>query len=250
MNTFTNMNKRDKNMLLLLLVVIVFYVSYTYIITPAMEASNTMKAELIQVQSDTQRAEQLAASEMELREKSVQLKQEIEDKYNIYLKSLNQAQILAKMDARMQDVNFDVDRYVPSESIAMQVPLEQGMYEALKYPLLNMAKEINKKIADEASQDAGEVMVTEGEFADMIPVAEIAISFNDATYGNMYDFIKSVEELDKTIHVKSIVIEGNGDKISGDVSFSLMGLPPINEEKMVDYPLTPLIPKGKANPFA
>ena len=113
-----------------------------------------------------------------------------------------------------------------------------------------MAKQVNPNIAEEKSQTEGEVIVTEGELEDMLPNSEITFSFNDATYSSMYDFIKSVEELDKTIQLKNITITGNEKNISGEIIFSLFGLPPVDENNMIDYPVTSVIPKGKANPFA
>ena len=250
MSAFSNMTKRDKNLLLLLFIVIIYYLCYTYVITPALETSSSLKIEQEQLQTDLLRAKELIGKEDELRTQSENLKQEINQKYSIYLKSLNQAQILMKMDTLMSETKFPVDGYISTETAALQVPVESGLYEDLKYPLLNMAKQVNPKIAEEKSQTEGEVIVTEGELEDMLPNSEITFSFNDATYSSMYDFIKSVEELDKTIQLKNITITGNEKNISGEIIFSLFGLPPVDENNMIDYPVTSVIPKGKANPFA
>ena len=250
MSAFSNMTKRDKNLLLLLFIVIIYYLCYTYVITPALETSSSLKIEQEQLQTDLLRAKELIGKEDELRTQSENLKQEINQKYSIYLKSLNQAQILMKMDTLMSETKFPVDGYISTETAALQVPVESGLYEDLKYPLLNMAKQVNPNIAEEKSQTEGEVIVTEGELEDMLPNSEITFSFNDATYSSMYDFIKSVEELDKTIQLKNVTIAANEDKISGEIIFSLFGLPPVDENNMIDYPVTSVIPKGKANPFA
>ena len=250
MSAFSNMTKRDKNLLLLLFIVIIYYLCYTYVITPALETSSSLKIEQEQLQTDLLRAKELIGKEDELRTQSENLKQEINQKYSIYLKSLNQAQILMKMDTLMSETKFPVDGYISTETAALQVPVESGLYEDLKYPILNMAKQVNPKIAEEKSQTEGEVIVTEGELEDMLPNSEITFSFNDATYSSMYDFIKSVEALDKTMQLKSITIEGNEKNISGEIIFSLFGLPPVDENNMIDYPVTSVIPKGKANPFA
>ena len=250
MSAFSNMTKRDKNLLLLLFIVIIYYLCYTYVITPALETSSSLKIEQEQLQTDLLRAKELIGKEDELRTQSENLKQEINQKYSIYLKSLNQAQILMKMDTLMSETKFPVDGYISTETAALQVPVESGLYEDLKYPLLNMAKQVNPNIAEEKSQTEGEVIVTEGELEDMLPNSEITFSFNDATYTTMYDFIKSVEELDKTIQLKSISITGNEEKISGEIIFTLFGLPPIDENNMIDYPVVNVTPKGKVNPFA
>ena len=250
MSAFSNMNKRDKNLLLLLLVVIIFYLCYTYVITPALEISSALKVEQEQLQADLLRAQDLVGKEEKLRTQSEQQKQEINEKYNIYLKSLNQAQILTRMDTLMSETKFAVDRYIPTETAAAQVPVEMGLYEALKYPLLNMAKQVNANIAEEKSQTEGETTVTEGELEDMLPNFEITFSFNDATYSSMYDFIESVEDLDKTIQLKNISINGNEENISGEIILSLFGLPPVDENNMTDYPVISVTPKGKVNPFA
>lgn len=250
MGAFANLNKRDKNLLLLLLVVVAFYISYTYVITPALSTNGALKAEQVQLQSDIIRSKELIEKEEELKTQAGQQKQDIDKKYNIYLKSLNQAQILIRMDTILTESKFNIERYIPTDTSAVQVPLESGLYEALKYPLLNMAKQLNSNLIEEPSQEAGEVLVTEGELGDMLPNSEITFSFNDATYSSMYEFIKSVEGLDKTIQLKAINISGNEDKISGEIIFSLFGLPPIDENNMTDYPVIPVIPKGKANPFA
>lgn len=250
MSAFSNMNKRDKNLLLLLLVVITFYLCYTYVITPALETSSALKVEQEQLQADLLRAQDLVGKEEELRTQSEQQKQEINEKYNIYLKSLNQAQILTRMDTLMSETKFAVVSYIPTEIAAVQVPVETGLYEALKYPLLNMAKQVNANITEEKSQTEGETTVTEGELEDMLPNFEITFSFNDATYSSMYDFIESVEDLDKTIQLKNISVTGNEEKISGEIILSLFGLPPVDENNMTDYPVISVTPKGKVNPFA
>lgn len=249
MKIFNKISPRERYLLLLAIIVVVFYFCFTYVITPELEKSESLTIEQDQVTRELDRAHSLVGREKELEEESLVKLQEIEEKYEVFLKNLNQSQILAKMSSLMNVAKFSIVRYTPTEATVLQVPVESGFYEALKYPLLDAAKQINPKTEEEASQDAGEVIVTEGELEDMLPSYDLSFEFEDATYNSVYEFIQSVERQDKTILMKQLDMEYNGELIRGEIIFSLFGLPPVNEEKMEDYPLVSIIPKGKANPF-
>lgn len=250
MSIFNNISRRDRNLLLLLLVVVVYYLAFTFVITPARAESQELKARQVQIQNDITRAEELIGQEENLKQEFSTKMETVEEKYDTYLKSLNPSQILGKMDALMTEVNFSIRTYTPSEIFAQQVPVEIGAYEALKYPLLETAKQINEKIQEEPSQTAGESVETEGSQEDILASNDISFSFENASYESLYNFIESVENLNKTIQLKRINVDGNGGLLRGELTFSLFGLPPINGDRMIDYPLLPLTTKGKANPFS
>ena len=250
MGAFTSMNKRDKNMLLLLLVVIVFYVSYSYIITPTLALSDSLKVDIAQLEADIKNSEDIIERSEELETDLLVMKDQVNNKYNSFLGSLNQAQILYKIDTVMSDAEIKADSYMPAEIVYGRVAIERGIYEQFKYPLLEMAEKIEPEIYGGQEAAIGESEDTTEEISpDSVAIADITINFYNVSYDKIYNFMKGMEELDKAIKLKNIEISKAEEGLTGQTIYSLYSLPTLSQDHKDEFKFTPVLPKGKVNPF-
>ena len=250
MGAFTNMNKRDKNMLLLLLVVLVFYVCYAYVITPALTLSEGLKSDIIQLEADIRSSEETLAKSEELETELLEMKEEVNDKYSVFLGSLDDAEILYKIDTVMSGVDLKADSYMPAEVVYSKVAVERGVYEQFKYPLLEMAEKIEPQMYPVPEAVIGESEETTEEVSpDSVALADITINFYDVSYDKIYNFMQGMEDLDKTITLKDIEISKAEEGLTGHMTYSLYVLPVLSQDHKDELKFTSVIPRGKVNPF-
>ncbi len=249
MKMFSNLSGRDRNLLMVLLVAVVFYLCYSMIIAPSLESATILKEEAASIKSELDRAKDLIGREEELGKQAAGLREALADKYSVFFADLNQSRLLYKLDTLMLNAGITVSSYIPSPETAAPVPLEQGSFLPVNYPLLDLAKEIQPSLHQQEGLSAEETNGMDEGASDMIPGADITFVFENSTYESVYAFINAVEMMNKTVRLKNIDITKDETGISGQLIFGFYSLPTLEEKKKDELKFDPVLPKGKANPF-
>lgn len=260
MKLFQKMNSRDRSLLILLLAVVVFYLCYSFIMTPAMTKTEMLKADLMSTQEQLSRAHELSGKTDELKIQEKQLRADITKKYSIFLFDLNQSRLLNKVDALMISAGLPPAAYIPTPEAPSQVPVEQGAYAPPGYPLKDLTLRINPNLeaglqtetqgsgAPAAEGSSGETAAAV-ESSDMIPGTDVTVGFKTASYESIVNFISSVEKMNKTVVVKNVDISKDETGLTGQLILSFYSLPKLDPDQKDGLDFVPAIPKGKANPF-
>lgn len=254
MKGFLKMSGRDRNLLILLLAAIVFYLCYTYVMVPFMTATDLIREELQSAEGELARAEALSGKEVEMKKQEAMQKDDIIEKYAVFMTDIKQSRILYKVDTLAVGTGFPISSYVPATDVISQVMVETGFYIPPDYPLKNLAFEINPSlqediIKEEASGEESAAPQTSVESEDMIPGTDISIGFGSASYESVYNFIGQVEKLNRTAVLKSIDLTGSGGMMQGQLVFSFYSLPHFDPNQKDGFDFNPVIPTGKVNPF-
>ena len=254
MKMFYNMSARDRSLLILVLAAVLFYLSYTFIMTPALAVADVLTAEIQTTQAELERAKALMTQGDDLEKQERLQKEDLLHKYSVFFNDLNQARLLNKMDALMTSTGLTASSYAPSPETVAQVPLEQGFYQPLQYPIMGLAAKINPELQsadpnEQAAPASAEAPQEAVASEDMIPGADVVISFNNATYESIFGFIGSVEKMNKTVNLKSADITRSDTGLQGQLTFSFYSIPQIDDKQKDGLDFTPALPKGKANPF-
>ena len=91
---------------MLLLVVIVFYISYTFIISPSLQTATAINEQTESLKSELENAKSLIGKEDELNKDAKDMLKELNEKYSVFFPELNQAQLLYKMDTLMAGAGY------------------------------------------------------------------------------------------------------------------------------------------------
>lgn len=257
MKLFSNLSHRDRSLLIVLLVIVVFYLCYSFIMVPNLEAAELLKQERAAVDSDLARARELMENRKDLEKQAFDLQKELIQKHSAFFADLDQAQILYKLDALMRESGIVVSGYAPAPELITQVPLVQGAYAQSEYPLKDLAKEISPDFykeqyrspqegSAEEEAEAGQGVATN---PDAIPGVDITFNFENSSYESVFAFLSAVEKMNKTTLLKSVEIEKNGIGVGGELNIAFYSLPALEEKQRELLKFVPVIPKEKANPF-
>lgn len=252
MKMFLKMKNRDRNLLILLLAIIVFYVCYTFIMAPHREETELMQTELQSVRDELKRAEDFSGREEEMRKQEAGMKAEIIEKYSVFFTDIDQARILYRLDNIAVGAGLPIASYTPSPEGLSQVIVEKGFYTPPEYPLQDLAFKIAPELREAGDEDAsgGDGPVPAGsESADMIPGTDVAVGFETASYESIYSFIGAVENMNRTTFLKSIDLSEKEGGLQGQLLFSFYSLPRLDKDQKDGLDFRPAIPLGKPNPF-
>jgi cell division protein FtsB len=246
------MSGRDRNLIILLLTLVVFYLCYTFVIGPYMLETAQLEEQLQSVESQLIIAEQLSGKEDELKKQEASLKEEITEKYSGFLTDIKQSRILYKVDTLAAGTGLPISTYTPVSDAISQVSVETGFYVPQDYPLKNLALEINPPLKEDGnSEETAQSQAAPASDASgaMIPGTDVSIGFGTATYESVYNFIGAVEMMNKTAFLRSVDLTGSGGTVQGQMVFSFYSLPAFDPDQKDGLDFKPAIPPGRANPF-
>jgi Tfp pilus assembly protein PilO len=262
---FQKMSTRDRSLLILLAAAVTFFLCYTYVITPQLANAEVLKGELLSIQSELERAEQLKGKTDELKKQEKLQRAELIKKYSNFFFDLNQSRLLNRVDAIHVGAGLPAQSYLATPETASQVLVEKGVYAPPQYPLKDMAAKINPDMAEAGSPDGQEGSVPAGNSqpsgeenpsgqeavaaSDMVLGTDVTVGFNGATYESIYNFIATVEKMNKTVVLKSINISKDETGLTGQLIFAFYSLPKLDPDQKDGLDYSPTIPAGKANPF-
>ena len=264
MSIFRKMSARDRSLIILMLAAVIFFICYTFIMSPSMEAATILKGNLATAQSELSQAQDISGKAPELQTQERKQREELIKKYSGFFFDLSQSRLLNKMDSLMIGTGLPATSYLASPEVVSQVPLEQGVFAPQQYPLKDLAVKINPSTQDEpqnvtegqnpadASNQAETVPAGEPqavEASDMIPSTDVSVGFTGASYESIYNFIGMVEKMNKTVVIKSADITKDETGLGGQIVFSFYSLPKLDPEQKDGLDYDPVVPAGKANPF-
>ena len=264
MNLFSKMSARDRSLIILMLAAVIFFICYTFIMSPSMEVATILKGNLATAQAELSQAQDISGKAPELRIQERKQREELIKKYSGFFFDLNQSRLLNKIDSLMIGTGLPATAYLASPEMVSQVPVEQGIYVPQQYPLKELVMKINPNIEEESQNGAegqnpadatnqgesapeGEPQAVEA--SDMIPSTDVSVGFTGASYESIYNFIGAVEKMNKTVVIKSADITKDETGLGGQIVFSFYSLPKLDPQQKDGLDYNPLTPKGKANPF-
>jgi len=251
MKAFNNISARDRNLLILLLAAIIFYLSYTFVLTPGIEKSGLLNGDIAATQDEIARAKELIENRNDLARQENKLRKDLVDKYAVFFTNLDQVELLHKLDTLMTGTGIKANSYMASILTVSSVELEQGGFAPLNYPMLDLAKNIEPKLYEgEPSEQLAITAGQEGDTPDRIPCMEIIINYNTTSYDSVYNFIYSLEQLKKTVIVKSIDYTKQEGYLEGQLILDFYSIPQFDTTQNDGLTFVPVIPQGKANPFS
>ena len=245
------LNSRDRNLLVLLAAIIIFYLCYTFIMVPSMEKADLLQGEIETVKAEIVRAAELVQQENELKLQENRLRSEILDKYSLYFTELNQANVLNRLDNMMHATGMTLSSYTPSEVTVSQVLVEKGEYVPTEYPLLSLARNIDPELYEGVNpEQVISASTPSDDSSDSIPCLQLIINYDQIAYETVYSFIDALEDMNKTIIIKNLDFAKNeGTALQGQMVIDLYSLPRFDKSQSDELEFTPGIPQGKPNPF-
>lgn len=245
---------RDKNLLIFLGVIVVLFVIYYFLLSPALDKASALKAERKSLSSELQRVqttvEQLPAN----RKKAADDLAALTEKYKQFFYEPNQERLLYRLDQIIEASGLSLDGYAQTKPVAKSIDIPDVVYAPLQYPLLEQAAVINEELAKAAAADAkadDKSPAKNASAPDQVAVSYLSLDFSDTTYQNFFSFVKSLEDFDRGIIIENIYLQKNktGTALSGQVVLGIYSLAKPNESESNDLEFTPALPKGKADPF-
>jgi|GEM_PF-1364777 len=268
-------NQRDKNLLVILLTFIIAFACYYFIIDPAMQKGELLKQEVAGAEEELARVNDIMEHRADYARDEKKLRERLIGEYSNFFYDLNQERILNKMDLLMTATGFAVNSYSPMPTVAAPIIMAKPEYTPLSYPLLDIAAKSNPSLIPaqstepsvaEAAPDADasvnnvsdeEMQETETEAEpaaneaalDAIPTSDVTLGFSGATYEGAMAFMKSLENMDKTVIVRNISMSKAEAGIDGQIVLTFYSLPQLDDSSKDLLKFLPVIPRGKANPF-
>ena len=238
-------NQRDKNLLLFLGVVIIVFLFFNYLISPALENGAALKAEVDQADMELVNAEDTILQYPEFKKEEPEVRKTVSDKYNMFFHDVNQERILYKLDTLIANSGLSIASYSNSGTSALPITFSVPEFNPVTYPLQGVALRANPALA-ELLPPTTPAMAPASE--ELILTTDITINF-DSSYNTAMAFLKSVEDLDKSVIVRSISLSKTETGIDGQIILAFYSLPQIDSSKKDPMEFKPTIPQGKVDPF-
>ena len=255
-------SQRDMMLLMILAVAILVFVAYYFIISPALDKGEVLSLEAQTVNTQFEDAKALVKNYPTLRLEESQKKTLLTEKYKQFFYDLNQERILYKLDTLMAGAGFAVTSYTSTPTIAAQILFPAPVYYNISYPLLDLASRANPSLIPLEASSASQITQTTAQSSpgnnpdgspaapvDAIGTTDISLGFAAATYESTMAFLKAVENMDKSVIVKSVTFIKAEVGIEGQIILSLYTLPKVDDTDKDLLKFSPVIPRGKANPF-
>lgn len=253
-----NVSERDKKLLMLMIMVLVAFLCYYFILNPALMKGSLLKSQYEEAKSENHRVEAVINKLPDLKKEEVSRKQQLQEKYKQFFYEINEARILYKLNTTITAAGFPADSVAFSRASAAEIDVDASDYEPLIYPLYVNATKTNPTLAipKKETGDADQTNQPQQQSQNSIPkdsvaYSDITIGFASSSYEAIYNFLKKLEELDRSIVVKNVTIaksiETNG--IKGEIVLGVYSLAKPNASDSSDLQFDLVLPKGKPNPF-
>ncbi len=248
-----NISPREQRMLSILAAAIIVFLLFNYVISPALVNGAVLSDEKNMLEAELTRVNTLIEQYPTLKKQENAENQQLTEKYRMFFYDLNQERILYKLDSLLAESGLNITSYVTAKASASQITAVMPEFMPLYYPLLGVASKINPSLIQEpvSGPQAGS-QNQEGDNIplDVIPTADITLRISNATYESATAFIKSLENMDKSVFVRSISLSKSDTGIGGQIVLSFYSLPKPDDSDKDLLKFTPVIPKNKVNPFS
>ncbi len=246
-------SERDKKMLIILLAVVIGFLCYTFIMSPALTKGSELKAKAVAASAELKRVKNLIGNLSTIQTQESDKKQEISKKYEQFFYDLNQEQILYKFDTLFAESGMSVSSYTPSKQVVASIPANSKL-SYITYPLLDLASKSNFSLTDPIYKIKAEKTATETTTqttlpADAVPTYDVTINFNSTSYASIMTFIRKLEEMNKSIVIKKIDLRKSDVNLNGQIILTLYSLPKVDEKESEYLKFLPSVGTGKPDPF-
>ena len=265
-----SMSSRDRNLLIILGLLVVIFICYMYIVSPAIDRAASLKSDLENLKSQITVAEANVAKLQSIRIEEINKKNQIVEKYKGFFYEINQERILYQIDTLIAASGITLSSYTPTPADTMQIIADKGVYIPLQYPLLDMAKRVNPSLtsttntqaqnnppaantgtsSEQPVTDTQTPVVADATAADAIPHTEITLAIGSSNYASVLNFISYLENMNKSIVIKSMdMIKTDTTGVQGQIIISLYSLPKLDDSDKDYLKFLPVTAIGKANIF-
>ncbi len=247
-------SSRDKNLLIFLATLVVLFLIYNYLISPALVKSQELTGQADLVRQELETAQAAVTGLPENRDTDARTFEELTEKYKAFFYEINQERILYQLDTMMTGAGIPVISYRQTPTTVESIPVHQSEYSPLTYPLLSEAAAMNDQLkpGKEGDSDGGGTGSSDKEIAeDALPMTHINVSFSNTGYENVLNFLNRVDAMERAVIIDGITISKieEGEGLEGDISLSVYALPKLDPNEASDMVFRPVIAPGKANPF-
>ncbi len=245
-------NERDKNLLMILALILVAFIAYYFVISPALTSKELLKADAEAAKAEYNRVSEIVQKLPELRKEEVEQKEALSEKYRKFFYEINEERILVKLNELIAGAALPVNSVTISKPAADSIKVEQPEYTPLAYPLMELASKTNAAIAIEKATGVEKEKKSKELPPDAVAYSDFVIGFVGVPYESVDAFMKAVETMDRSVIVKSITIADARDAagVSGQLVLGVYSLAKPNEAENIELQFNPAYIKGKANPFS
>jgi hypothetical protein len=177
------------------------------------------------------------------------------EKYKQFFYEINEERILFKLDSLLSGAALPVSTLTLTKPYPDSISVDIVDYSPLTYPLLELAAKSNDTLISK-DQNGVEISNTKSNSKevpqDAVAYTDVTIGFTATTYESALNFIKSIENMDKTIIVKNVNLKKgkDGAGLEGDILLTIYSVAKPNKLDAIELEFKPALPKGKANPFS
>lgn len=246
-----NINKRDQQLLTILLAIVLMFLSYYFVAGPAYDKGKRLTEDLVLARESLSEARATAEKVPELRRDEAARRLELKEKYQLFLYNIDEANLLYRIDSLMIQTGFVAESYEQSDHMTGKIYFSPSSYVPSQYSLLEIAKELNPDLLQSETGTAEGSPGNDAKSLDAVEQMDITIGFSGISYNSIYQFLKSVEGLERSFILSNISV-GDDPQItglSGQLILRAISLPKIDEGEKNDLEFEPAVPKGKTSPF-
>ncbi len=244
-------SKREKNLLIFLGVLIIFFGYYKLIFTKQREDISSLKLQRTALTDKLNTMERNIASLDTLKTKTEEASERISLKTNKLYPYLSQNKLIVELDKLLKDagiignMTFAMPTY---ESLQAAAASQEESPSSILKPIAEQYKKLNNT-ENNASEEAQE---TQGETTSETGAVEslkVNITFN-GSYNNYIKFMQLLESNSKRIFISSLALSQNTqEEVSGTLTLDFYAVPKITDEDESYDQWAFNNSYGKENPF-
>lgn len=247
-----NISNRDRQLLTILLAIVFIFLAYYFVAGPAFDKGVLLSQDLQLAEENLQKINATIEQASELRTKAESKKNELTEKYKLFLYDINEPKLINRMASLMGTTGFVVNNYQQSTPELGKIFFLSSEYTPPQYSLLDIAKELNPELIEPAPAESQEsASEANSSLPEAVEQMDIGIGFSGADYDTIRSFLKAIEGLERSFILSDIVINKDAQiaGLQGQIIIRAISLPKIDEGEADDLSFQPTIPQGRPNPF-
>lgn len=255
-------SKRDRQLLSILLAFVILFVLYYFVASPAFDNSTILLQDRQLAEAELTRTQTVIDTSQQLVQQVEAKREELTDKYSLFLSDLNEAKILHLMDIQMAAAGLTVIGVQQSAPAVEKIVMPVSGYQPPEYPLQKVAEALNPSMIEEnvegntmneeqQTTEQAASAETEVSLMDAVAQMDFGVSFTNVPYDAIYRFLTAVERLERSFIISEVSIGKRPETagLAGQIMFRSIELPKVGEDPKEDLLFTPTVPQGRTAPF-
>ena len=239
------MNRRDRDLLVILVSLIIGALIYFFLIRPAYEQRQNLLQQRQDAMSSRDRVILVLQNLPVLQQTEPQMRVETNDKYESFFYDLKTERILNHLDSLITKTRVLVTSYVPSGPAVSGITIPASSSVAVSYPLLDIAATENTSLSSGVSPGNESAVPSVA-----IPRLDITLGIGASTFESIMSFIEELERMNKALVINNVILNRSETRLEGQIMISLYSLPKLDTTQESEYVFSPSIPTGKSNTFS